>query len=304
MVISTLLALAYRRIYSRSAAVFGPAVLGPVLVLSATAGVIWFLAARAVLYPTMPSGTDFWVGGKLFHFSLEYVFVLLAWSAGLLWIDAGTRARLSQADAAKALAAQRAAELEALAYQLNPHLLFNALASLRGLIRRAPERAERMASQLAAFLRHTLSDPVRGQNSLAAELDVAAVFLEIQRLRFERGIELETEVSPEAASRSVPALILYPLVENAVKHGQEGPDPVQIIISATVQDRSLIVGVRNRGTLNGKDRPAFDGERPKLGLRNVRERLALHYPGRAEVDLSERDGWVEARLVIRRDPGT
>jgi two-component system, LytTR family, sensor kinase len=300
MVTSTLLALIYRRIHLRSITALAPAVLA----LSAIAGVIWFLVARAVLYPTMPAGTDFWVGGRLFHFSLEYWFVLLAWSAGLLWIHAGTRARLSQEDASRALAAQRSAELEALTYQLNPHLLFNALASLRGLIRRAPDQAENMASQLAAFLRHTLSTPVRGQNSLAAELEVAAVFLEIQRLRFERGIDLETAVSDAAASRAVPALILYPLVENAVKHGEEGAGPLRIIIAASVRDGSLIVGVRNRGRLNGDARPAFDAGRPKLGLRNVRERLALHYPGRAGIDLSEKEGWVEARMVILGDDGS
>jgi two-component system LytT family sensor kinase len=300
LAVSSLLALGFRvrRIHTRSATWIVPFV----LLASTLGGIAWFLAARAILFLTLPPGTGFWVGDKLFHFSLEYIFVLLAWTSALLWIDAGARARQSLQDASSALAARRAAELEALAYQLNPHLLFNTLASLRGLIRRAPERAEQMASELAGFLRHTLTNPPRGENTLGTELEIVRAFLEIERLRFERGIELVMSIPADAASRMVPALILNPLVENAVKYADSDGGPLRVEIAASLKDEVLSIVVGNRGNL-GKtgNGPAVDGDRPKLGLHNVRERLALCYPGKARLEVTEASGWVRVQVVIEGD---
>src|SRR5690606_20823282 len=122
----------------------------------------------------------------------------LAWSAGFVWLAAVARAERAARDAAAALAARRTAELDALAYQLNPHLLFNALTSLRGLIRRSPEQAERMTTRLAALLRHTLSQPGQGITTLAAELEAVEAYVDIERLRFERGIDLGIDLAPGA----------------------------------------------------------------------------------------------------------
>lgn len=114
-------------------------------------------------------------------------------------------------------------ELHALRQQLQPHFLFNSLNSIQSLIGIEPERAKKMVLQLSDYLRGTLRRDNLATHSIHEELDNALLYLEIEKVRFGDRLHIALDTSQMdleiAVRRSVPALILQPLVENAMKHG-------------------------------------------------------------------------------------
>jgi signal transduction histidine kinase len=205
---------------------------------------------------------------------------LVAWSTlyvGLLYRD---MLQAQRDRALRAAAEARDAQLRMLAYQLNPHFLFNTLNSLRAMIDEDRDRARDMVTELARFLRYALVD--RPLHLAPLEEEVAAVrgYLAIEAIRFEDRLDVRVEVTPAAAECRVPAFLLNPLVENAIKHGRPphpgAPLKVRLRADVVAAGRLEIV-VENSGTLD--ERAAPDRSRGGVGLRNVRERLEHHYPG-------------------------
>ncbi|HEV2146317.1 MAG TPA: histidine kinase [Longimicrobiaceae bacterium] len=234
--------------------------------------------------------------------------VLLAWSAlyfGVRYYGA-LQAERERALRAEALAHQ--ARLQMLAYQLNPHFLFNALNSLRALIDEDRDRARRMVTELAGFLRYALLERPLQVARLADELEAVEGYLRIERIRFEDRLEVATEVEPEAARCAVPAFLLHPLVENALKHGVPAAPgtPLRVRICGTVADGRLRLSVENTGTLRPREGTGIPlppaggaGEASAgLGLRNVRERLRQLFPDRHRMEVAEEDGRVRVRVEI------
>jgi len=108
-------------------------------------------------------------------------------------------------------------------------------------------------------------------------------------------------VDPVAGQHRVPAFLVFPLVENAVKHGQRtSPFPLRLRITARYTDDALVLAVANTGYIQHEARPANSGT--GTGLSNVRARLAAQYPEAHTFTLTESDGWVRARITI--DPAT
>jgi hypothetical protein len=204
---------------------------------------------------------------------------LVAWSTlyvGLLYRD---MLQAQRDRALRAAAEARDAQLRMLAYQLNPHFLFNTLNSLRAMIDEDRDRARDMVTELARFLRYALVD--RPLHLAPLEEEVAAVrgYLAIEAIRFEDRLDVRVEVTPAAAECRVPAFLLNPLVENAIKHGRPPHPgaPLRVRLRAGVLAGRLEIVVENSGTLD--ERAAPDRSRGGVGLRNVRERLEHHYPG-------------------------
>ncbi len=182
--------------------------------------------------------------------------------------------------------AAREAELRALRAQLNPHFLFNSLNSINALVGGDPEGARRMCERLGDFLRRTLALGAKEEVALSEELQLVDQYLAIEAVRFGDRLQVERAMSPEALSCLVPPLLLQPLVENAIKHGVSSRiEGGCVRLSATRQGGSLILGVENPVD---DDAPVRTGER--VGLENVRRRLAVH-------------GAREARLEAVREPG-
>ena len=148
--------------------------------------------------------------------------VLLAWS--LLYFGVSQyRALMSERErSVRSESLARKAQLDALRYQLNPHFLFNTLNAISTLVveARAGEAAS-MISQLGDFLRLTLSGDAEAEISLAEEVSFVRQYLEIERVRFGDRLSVKIAIPPEAESLRVPALILLPIVENAVRHAVE-----------------------------------------------------------------------------------
>lgn len=191
-------------------------------------------------------------------------------------------AKLKQSELASAL---HLAELRLLKSQLNPHFLFNALNTVRSLIADNPARAQQAVTRLATTLRYTLSSRQEELVTLSQELAIVTDYLELESMRFEDRLQIETHVPDAAAGVYIPVMLLQTLVENAVKHGiAELPAGGLLRLSAALQDGMLIVEVEN-------PRPpaTLRAAHESVGLRNAHDRLRLLFGARAslELDLSK-----------------
>jgi signal transduction histidine kinase len=165
------------------------------------------------------------------------------------------------------------AQLRALHSQINPHFLFNSLNSVSALILdRKVNEADEMVTKLARFLRLGLAADPTDKIALSSEIELQRTYLEIEQLRYE-DLEIDFSVPAELDAAMVPALILQPIVENAVKYGVAGaPPPARIAVRAWNEDRRLMLEV----TDSGKGHPA-KAQGAGIGLANVLQRLKLIY---------------------------
>jgi len=180
-----------------------------------------------------------------------------------------------QEEQLRALATQ--AELKALKAQINPHFLFNTLNTIAALIHTNPTQAEVTVERLAEMFRYVLAGSERGLVSLEEELSFVDGYLEIEQARFGERLHLTREVAPEALDVTVPSLILQPLVENAVRHGQGADGSVDLTIRVRPHDDEVLIAITDQGPgLHPPPRGERAGE-GGLGLRNVDERLRKTY---------------------------
>jgi signal transduction histidine kinase len=186
------------------------------------------------------------------------------------------------------------AQLRALHSQINPHFLFNALNSVSALILDGKAlNADEMVIKLARFLRLGLAADPTDKIPLASEIELQRTYLEIEQLRYD-DLKIQFSIPPELEKAKVPALILQPIIENAVKYGVAGaPPPATIKVSAWSQERRLFLEVIDSGKGNPPNRHGTG-----IGLANVLQRLRLIYGENAVELISGRldDGSFRARL--------
>jgi two-component system LytT family sensor kinase len=164
------------------------------------------------------------------------------------------------------------AQLSALRMQLNPHFLFNTLHAVSALVERDPSGVRRMIARLSELLRETLEESGEAERTLEREMEFIGRYLEIMQIRFQGKLEVARSVDPAARHALVPALILQPLVENAIKHG----------LSATRGAGRLEIGGRREGDrilLSVRDNGPGPGAITAggVGLANTRARLQQMY---------------------------
>ena len=171
------------------------------------------------------------------------------------------------------------ARMEALQAQIEPHFLFNTLASIDQLIQTDPPRASKMQQSLIRYLRSAMPQMREGRRpTLGQQVSLCSAFLEIMAVRMEGRLQTAVSVPEGLKSAVFPSMMLQTLVENAIKHGLEPkPEGGKIEISAEVADGQLAVHVLDTGI--GFMPTAEAG----VGLANVRERLQALYNGRAEL---------------------
>src|SRR6266498_3562105 len=174
------------------------------------------------------------------------------------------------------------ARMEALQAQIEPHFLFNTLASIDQLIQTDPPRASRMQQSLIRYLRSAMPQMRDGSRpTLGQQVDLSRAFLEIMAMRMEERLQWSVTVPEGLKSAVFPSMMLQTLVENAIKHGLEPrAGGGRLEISAEIADGRLVVNVLDNGV----------GFMPKaeggVGLANVRERLKALYNDRAELIIS------------------
>ena len=165
------------------------------------------------------------------------------------------------------------AKLQALRMQINPHFLFNTLNSIAALVYVNPRAADEMLGDLSELLRRSLDSMEEQEIPLTQELEFIGAYIRIEQKRFGERLRLEQSVPDELMKALVPALILQPLVENAIRHGIEPRRGAGLIsIEAKQEDKHLHLIVRDNGRgLPGADLNSF--VRRGIGLANTQARL-------------------------------
>ena len=180
------------------------------------------------------------------------------------------------------------AQLEMLRMQLQPHFLFNSLNAIAALIDVEPRAAQRMIDQLGGFLRQTLVMAPHAEVPLRDELALVSQYLDIERIRFGGRLRVSVEVADGVSDALVPALLLQPLVENAVRHGIQPSIPGGTLsVRAHASARALHIEVADDGV--GLTSSPVDPA-AGIGLRNSRERLRHSYGADASLVLEPRTG--------------
>lgn len=172
------------------------------------------------------------------------------------------------------------ARIATLRYQLKPHFLFNTLNSISSLVlERRNREAEAMLLNLSTFIRSSLASDPGGTIELSEEIALQRLYLEIEEARFSERMRIDFVVPRGLSHATVPALILQPLVENAVRHGVDRSESMTTIrIAAKRVGDSLRLVVEDDSVASGSPRAGTG-----LGLTNVRERLQAHFGERGRL---------------------
>jgi signal transduction histidine kinase len=232
-------------------------------------------------------------------------------SLALLWIIVSVVIKISykrqvqaQAEAAQAVETAESeslkrqvveARMAAMQAQIEPHFLFNTLASIDHLIETDPPRASQMQKNLIALLRAsmpTLREAADGGvRDLGRELAVIRPYLEILQVRMEERLTTEIDVPDGLLSAEFPPMMVQTLVENAIKHGLEPkPEGGRLSLKAEVVHGKLSVTVSDTGLGFGRAASSGKTAGTGVGLANIRERLQLLYGAKASLTLTENPG--------------
>ncbi len=218
--------------------------------------------------------------------------------------------RLDQGEKLAARLAEEKAHLELLRYQLNPHFLYNSLNSIRALVFTNAAAAGEMVTRLSEFCRWTLTRTVGGMTTVGEEVEMLQAYLDIERTRWQEGLRARIEMDETARAEPVPQFLFLPLLENAIKYGgKTSPGVLEVTLSVRREDGELLCEVANTGGWVKPARPApgsghaaGNGESTRIGLDNLRQRLARHYGPDCRPEVVTMPGWVCVRLRLPRDP--
>lgn len=190
------------------------------------------------------------------------------------------------------------ARMAAMQAQVEPHFLFNTLASIEHLIETDPARASKMQKNLIDLLRASMPTMreanAKGGGDLGRELAMVRPYLEILKVRMEERLQTEVRVGDGLLSAEFPPMMLQSLVENAIKHGLEPKaEGGRLTVSAEIVHGKLVVTVADTGLGYGKAATNGTG----IGLSNIRERLALLYGDKAGLTITEPAGGGTAATI-------
>ena len=187
------------------------------------------------------------------------------------------------------------ARISALQALIRPHFLFNSMNTIASLTRSDPRQAEEAVEDLSDLLRASLSG-TRNQTSIKEELEVAAIYQRIEKLRLGDRLNVRWDIAELPMRARIPSLTIQPLIENAIYHGIELlPDGGDVVVSGKRDGRFLQIAVSNP-VAPGKSR-SKDGN--KMAMANIRQRFELAYGSRASVDV---DGANDRYTVTLRFP--
>lgn len=232
-----------------------------------------------------------YIASNSFLVHIEYRLVLNFYSGcviGLVYVtmnyvdlDRTRKMNEKELEVSRLQALKTKAELDALHSKINPHFLYNALNSIADLSITDGKKARRMTVALADLFRYSINYSDNNYSSVKDEVEMAAIYLEIEKIRFEDKLNYTIQVDEELNHFLVPRFVLQPIVENAVKHGLKATGKlteISIIVKKEKDGVALIVYD------NG---PAFPADLiPGYGVKSVYDKLDLLFPDKYEIHFS------------------
>lgn len=215
----------------------------------------------------------------LFHFTIYYK--LLQFEHRIT-ISTEAKIQQEQLKRIKAQSVAKDAQLKMLRYQLNPHFLYNTLNAINALIEsKEQKKAQQVTIKLSRFLRYSLEENPESTSTLAEEIVMLHLFLDIEKVRFGDRLQLNFLIDEQAKNAQIPSLLLQPIIENSMKHAiAKNETGGTINVSATVSTHSvnkkLIIELSDSGSDNIIDIDTLtSGNFTGVGLHNIKNRLAL-----------------------------
>jgi two-component system, LytTR family, sensor kinase len=180
------------------------------------------------------------------------------------------------------------AQLQTLQRQLHPHFLFNTLHAISALMHRDVAAADRTLAQLSDLLRLTLDSVRRPEIQFSEELEFLEKYVQIEQVRLGDRLVIRFDVDPDTFDAMVPALILQPLVENAIKHGIAPMGrPGRVTVTARREAEMLVMTVTDTGP--GPSERAMVALSTGIGVANTRARLAHQFGARFRFEFQRHD---------------
>ncbi len=236
--------------------------------------IVWLLLTKLLLRVSLnhyPGYSDLLHHSLSIRFSIAFLLLGCVTMISILWYN---QQEQKEKDERKTDAEKLAkeAELFKLRQQLQPHFLFNSLNSINALIGSRPQEARKMVQQLSDFLRGTIKKEETQWVTLQEELQYLQLYLDIEKVRFGNRLATEIEIDDNTQQLKLPALLLQPIVENAIKFGlYDTTGDTVIQLYAAKEENNLVIRVLN----------PFDPETssPKqgtgFGLKSIQRRLYL-----------------------------
>ncbi len=226
-------------------------------------------------------------GNMLYRYPMEFSNDIVGYATISVIIGVFARIALARAAEMRASELQTAlaqAKLENLRLQLHPHFLFNTLNAISSVMYEDVAKADAMLARLSDFLRVILSSADAPEISIARELQIERMYLDIMNARLEHTLIMDLRIDPQAATAQIPALLLQPIIENAIRHGMvDARTSLHVTIEAERDQERTLVRVSDNGV--GPAAYRRDGH----GLGNVRSRLALLFGDSCECSIHPRE---------------
>jgi len=260
-------------------------------------GLLWFVLCRSLLMLIPFQETDyeqFWSQSAPIRLAVGMLLLAFVTLMHVLWY---TLQQHREDDKRKSELEQlaREAELYHLKEQLHPHFLFNSLNSINALIGSKPEAARSMIQELSDFLRGTLKHDHKQWRSLKDELQHLELYLGIEKVRFGHRLQTVVQCEEGLEETRIPAMLLQPVVENAIKFGlYDTTQPVLISINARMAGTQLVIDVTNPFDPETVSRKKGTG----FGLRSVERRLHLLFAQTGLLTTQEHDNFFTTTLKI------
>jgi two-component system LytT family sensor kinase len=288
-----LVSLALTAVLPRFTGAHRIALAGIALLCAIVAGFAWTIFDRAALV-TIASAWRVEIPWDRFirGMDLQYFFVMAAWITGYIVLLVTARDQAQRETLLQQQLELQEVRLNLLAAQLNPHFLFNSLNTIRSLAAEDPVRTREVVTRLSSFLRQVTDLKPTDLVTLAKEVELARDYLEVEKARFEDGLEVTVNADPDASTSLVPPLILQPLLENAIKYGEPIGGIRTVAVSAMAQPQHIVLRVANTGRLESRI--------ARTGWRLTQERLDQIFGSRHTFQAEQDANTVSVTITMPR----
>lgn len=259
------------------------------------------LLTATLVFTVLVSNHQFLFGKPMDNLLIQFsgalpnliIFTVL-WAALYVMIRRQKQLTTSQQQAQQLQTSLKAAQLDVLLSQLNPHFVFNAINNIRALILEDSEKARDCLADLSEVMRTTMQVQQDKLWSFAQEMQLVDSYLTLNQLQFEQRLTIVKNIDEDTLNHSFPCMMLQLLVENAIKHGiGKSRSGGEIVISAQIQAEDFVVTVSNSGQLDNEQ------SNSGIGLKNIHSRLALLFENAAAFELKQIQQNVIASITIK-----